>query len=91
VPFNFGSTFSFFNQYIGLNYNPAIRHYYLGNQTVGGTPVVDFFIASRLGPADIYVKYDNALYNLKKDLFLGENYPVTFSLLRFGLKWNLIN
>jgi hypothetical protein len=91
VPFNIGSTFSFFNQFIGLNYNPAIRHYYLGKQTVGGTPVVDFFIASRLGPADIYVKYENALYNLKKDLFLGENYPVTFSLLRFGLKWNLIN
>ncbi len=91
VPFNIGSTFSFFNQYIGLNYNPAIRHYYLGNQTVGGTPIVDFFIASRLGPADIYVKYDNAFYNFNKNLFIGENYPVTFSLLRFGLKWKLLN
>lgn len=91
VPFNIGSSFSFFNKYIGLNYNPAIRHYYLGNQTVGGTPVVDFFIASRLGPADIYIKYENALYNFNKNLFLGENYPVTFSLLRFGLKWRLSN
>ncbi len=91
VPFNIGSSFSFFNKYMGLNYNPAIRHYYLSNQTVGGTPVVDFFIASRLGPADIYIKYENALYNFNKNLFLGENYPVTFSLLRFGLKWDLTN
>ena len=91
VPFNVGSNFSYFNKYIGLNYNPALRHYYLGNQTVGGTPVVDFFMASRLGPADVYIKYENVFYSFKTDLFLGENYPVTFSLLRLGLRWNLIN
>ena len=91
VPFNLGSTLSLFSKYLGLNYNPAIRHYYLGDKTVGGTPVVDFFLASRLGPADIYIKYDNTFYSLNRNLFIGENYPVTNSFLRFGLKWNLTN
>lgn len=91
VPFNLGSTLSLFSKYLGLNYNPAIRHYYLGYKTVGGTPVVDFFLASRLGPADIYIKYDNTFYSLNRNLFIGENYPVTNSFLRFGLKWNLTN
>ena len=91
VTFNLGSTLSLFSKYLGLNYNPAIRHYYLGKQTVGGTPVVDFFLASRLGPADIYIKYDNTFYSLNRNLFIGENYPVTNSFLRFGLKWNLTN
>ena len=91
VPFNMGSTLNFFSKYVGLNYNPAIRHYYLGNKNVGGTPVVDFFLASRLGPADLYIKYDNTFYTLNRDLFIGENYPITNSFLRFGLKWNLTN
>ena len=86
-----GSTLNFFSKYVGLNYNPAIRYYYLGDKTVGGTPVVDFFLASRLGPADIYIKYDNTFYSLNRNLFIGENYPVTNSFLRFGLKWNLTN
>ena len=91
VPFNMGSTLNFFSKYVGLNYNPAIRHYYLGNKNVGGIPVVDFFLASRLGPTDIYIKYDNTFYSLNRDLFIGENYPINNSFLRFGLKWNLTN
>ena len=91
VPFNLGSTISLFSKYLGLNYNPAIRHYYLGKQIVGGTPVVDFFLASRLGPADIYIKYDNTFYSLNRSLLIGENYPITNSFLRLGLKWNLTN
>ncbi len=91
VPFNMGSTLNFFSKYVGLNYNPAIRHYYLGNKNVGGIPVVDFFLASRLGPTDIYLKYDNTFYSLNRDLFIGENYPINNSFLRFGLKWNLTN
>ena len=91
VPFNLGSTVNFFSKYNGLNYNPAIRHYHLGNQMVGGIPVVDFFLASRLGPADLYIKYVNAMYSLNNELFIGENYPITNSFFRLGLKWNLTN
>tara|TARA_Y100001934_G_C12364667_1_gene782750 strand:- start:3188 stop:3367 length:180 start_codon:yes stop_codon:yes gene_type:complete len=58
---------------------------------VGGIPVVDFFLASRLGPADLYIKYVNAMYSLKNELFIGENYPITNSFFRLGLKWNLTN
>lgn len=91
VPFSFGTTFNFFSKYNGLNYNPAIRHYILGREDVGGTPVFDWFIATRLGPADLYMKYDNSFYYLNRSLFIGENYPIYKSYLRFGLKWNLKN
>lgn len=91
VPFNAGTTVSFFTKYKGLNYNPSIRHYHLSNQKVGGTPVVDWFLATRIGPADLYVKYDNSLYNFDRSLLLGEHYPIYKSYLRFGLKWRLKN
>lgn len=91
VPFTLGSTISYFSKYTGLNYNPAIRHYHLGTQEVGGTPVVDWFFAGRIGPADLYVKYDNSFYLLNRQLFLGENYPIYKQYLRFGLKWKLKN
>lgn len=91
VPFSFGTTFNFFSKYKGLNYNPAIRHYHLGKQEVGGTPVIDLFMAARLGPADLYIKYDNSFYHFNRNLFLGESYPIYKSYLRFGLKWNLLN
>lgn len=91
LPFTIGGTFNYFSKYTGLNYNPAIRHYHLGSQSVGGTPVVDWFFAGRIGPADLYVKYDNSFYLLNRQLFIGENYPIYKQYLRFGLKWKLKN
>ena len=91
VPFSIGSTLNFFSKYEGINYNPAIRHYHLGKEDIGGIPVVDWFFASRLGPADLYIKYDNSLYNLNRGLLIGDNYPIYKSYLRFGLKWKLKN
>ncbi len=91
VPFSTGTVVSFFSKFKGMNYNPNIRHYILGNQNVGGTPVVDLFFAARLGSADLYVKYDNATYTLNRNLFLGDNYPIHRSYVRLGLKWRLKN
>lgn len=91
VPFATGGTFNYFSKYTGLNYNPAIRHFHLGNQTVGGTPVVDWFLSARIGPADLYFKYDNSFYFFNRNLFLGDNYPIYKSYIRFGLKWRLKN
>ncbi len=87
VPFSIGSSINYFSGYQGLNYNPSIRHYHLGNEKVGGTPVVDWFLAARLAPADLYIKYDNSFYTLNRSLFIGENYPIYKSFLRLGLKW----
>jgi hypothetical protein len=48
-------------------------------------------MAARLGPADLYAKYDNSFYTLNRNLFLGDNYPIYKSYVRFGLKWRLKN
>jgi hypothetical protein len=91
VPITLGGTASYFSKYKGLNYNPSIRHYHLGENTAGGTAVIDWFMAARLGPADLYVKYDNSFYTINRNLFLGDNYPIYKSYFRFGLKWRLKN
>ncbi|MDC1188862.1 putative porin [Flavobacteriales bacterium] len=91
VPLTLGGTASYFSKYQGLNYNPSIRHYHLGDNMAGGTAVIDWFIAARLGPADLYVKFDNSFYTLNRNLFLGDNYPIYKSYVRFGLKWRLKN
>lgn len=91
VPFSTGTTLSFFSKFKGMNYNPNLRHYHLGKQDVGGTPVIDLFFAARLGPADLYIKYDNSLYTINQNLFIGENYPIYKPYVRLGLKWRLKN
>lgn len=91
VPFRLGGVVHYFSEYEGYAYNPVLKHFYQSNQTIGGTPVVDWYFAARLGPADLYVKLDNSFYNLDRSLFVGENYPVTISYLRFGLNWRLKN
>ena len=92
VPFSLGSVFTYFTSYKGLGYNPAIRHFNLGTADVGGFPVVDLFFVVRVGPADLYVKYDNLFFDSENmDMFLGSNFPLAKPFLHFGLKWFLKN
>ncbi len=92
VPLSLGSVFTYFTSYKGLDYNPAIRHFNLGTSTVGGFPIVDLFFVARVGPADLYVKYDNLFFESEnREMFLGTNYPLAKPFLHFGLKWNLKN
>lgn len=92
VPFSIGSVFTYFTSYKGLDYNPAIRHFNLGTSYVGGFPVVDLFFVARVGPADLYVRYDNLFFESEnRDMFLGSNFPLAKPFLHFGLKWLLKN
>lgn len=91
IPVRVGGTLSYFTKFTGMNYNPNLRHFSLGNTTVGGTPVFDWFFITRLGPAEIYVKYDNSFYLLNRNLFLADNFPIYRPYFRLGLKWNLLN
>ena len=90
VPFSLGSVFTYFTSYKGLGYNPAIRHFNLGTTGVGGFPVLDLFFVVRVGPADLYVRYDNLFFESENmDMFLGSNFPIAKPFLHFGLKWLL--
>lgn len=91
VPFRIGTIVHYFSTFKGQAYNPTIWHFYQSNTTVGGTPIVDGYFAARMGPADLYVKYDNFFYALNRDLLIGEDYPISIPYLRFGLNWRLRN
>lgn len=88
VPFSMGSLFTYFASYKGLSYNPAIRHFNLGDSNIGGFPLLDLFFVVRVGSADLYVKYDNLFFeSSNRDMFLGANFPLAKPFLHFGLKW----
>ena len=92
VPLSIGSVFTYFTSYKGLDYNPAIRHFNLGASNVGGFPVVDVFFVARVGPADLYVRYDNLFFESEnRDMFLASNFPLAKPFLHVGLKWFLKN
>ena len=92
VPLSIGSVFTYFTSYKGLDYNPAIRHFNLGASDVGGFPVVDLFFVARVGPADLYVRYDNLFFESEnRDMFLASNFPLAKPFLHVGLKWFLKN
>lgn len=90
VPFTLGGTSTFFSKYVGNNFDPALRHFTLSNKVVGGSPIFDVFFAARVGGADLYVKYDNFLYESGgRLLFIGEDQPIAKPLFRVGLNWRL--
>jgi hypothetical protein len=90
VPLSLGGVFTYYTTYKGVGYNPAIRHFNLGSSTVGGFPLVDLFFVARVGPADLYLKYDNLLFESEnREMFLGTNSPLAKPFMHFGLKWKL--
>lgn len=92
VPFTIGGTAIFFSKYAGNNFDPALRHYTLSDKMVGGIPIFDAFFAARVGGANIYIKYDNFLYESNgRLLFVGEDQPIAKPLFRAGLSWKLVN
>lgn len=92
VPLSLGTVFTYVSEFKGIKYNPAIRHYILGSQSIGNLPILDLFFVARVGTADLYLRYENLLFNtLGRDMFVGDNSPLAKPFLRFGLKWKLLN
>lgn len=92
VPLSLGAVYSYVAKYKGMQYDPAIRHFVLGNDNAGGFSIIDLFFVARVGTADLYVRYENLLFNsVDRNMFLGDNAPLAKPFLRFGLKWRLYN
>ncbi len=75
--------------YTGNAYMPATGVFYLqSDQTIGGYPFVDPFLAIRIKRTRIFFAYNNALAGLvNNNYFTAAGYPTKPGTLRFGLAW----
>ena len=75
--------------YAGNAYMPATGIFYLQNdQTIGGYPFLDLFLAIRLKRARLFASYNNVLSGLvNNNYFTLSNYPIKPRYVGIGLGW----
>jgi hypothetical protein len=75
--------------YLGNAYMPATGVFYLQDeQTIGGYPFLDVFLAVRLKRARMFFSYNNVLSGIpSNNYFTVANYPVKPRFLRLGIGW----
>ena len=84
-----GFNVTYFSEFNGLAYSPALNMYYVQTQKkVGNYPYVDFFINARIKPVRIFIKIDHVTQG-----FFGSNYSLTPNYIqndrafKFGINW----
>ncbi|MFO0323060.1 MAG: putative porin [Bacteroidota bacterium] len=84
-----GFNASYYSEFIGMAYSPALNTYYLQNKkTVGNYPYIDFFINARIKPVRFFIKIDHVTQG-----FFGSNYSLTPYYIqndrafKFGINW----
>ncbi|WP_240927970.1 putative porin, partial [Cellulophaga sp. Z1A5H] len=88
-----GVTFKYFTSYNMNSYNPLLGELYIQNdQSLGGFPVIDFFINAKVQQTRIYLKAEHL-----NSSFSGYNYfsapdnPYRDFIVRFGVVWNFFS
>lgn len=82
---------NYFTEYYADAYMPALRTFYLQNDTkVGNFPYIDLCVTFKIKRANIFVQYTN-MYSLTKDYryYTTPHYPMRDSRFCFGVKWRL--
>lgn len=84
-----GFNATYFSEFNGLAYSPALNLYYVQTQKkVGNYPYVDFFINARIKPVRFFIKIDHVTQG-----FFGSNYSLTPNYIqndrafKFGINW----
>lgn len=86
----FGFDVRYFSEYTMNSYAPAIGQFYnQGNVKAETWPIVDVWFRTNWKRANIFVRYDYANQGLfSKGYYTVNNYPMPYSLARFGFSWN---
>ena len=86
----FGFDVRYFSEYTLSSYAPAIGQFYnQGNMKAETWPVVDLWFRTNWKRANLFVRYDYANQGLfSKGYYTVNNYPMPYSLAKFGLSWN---
>lgn len=84
---------SYFTSFLGMAYNPNLRELYLQDtEEVGGFPLLDAFASVKVGGVDIFVKWENVLFNTySREFYLYPGYLAVPRMIRVGLNWKFIN
>ena len=93
INFTMGYVFTYFTQFTGVAYNPALRRTFLQNHAkVGGFPLLDVFAAIKIGTAEIYAKWENVLFDtVSREFYLYPSSPISPRFIRFGLNWKFLD
>jgi hypothetical protein len=87
-----GIDIQYFTPFSGITYNPIVRQMTLSNNEIGGYPIIDFFINSKVKSMELYVstKHVGQGYFIN-DSFMAANYPLISRTVQFGVNWRLFD
>lgn len=85
-----GITFSYFTSYNMNGYDPVLAEFYTQNNTsLGGFPLLDFFINMKVRQTRIFFKAEHFNSSFTGyNYYSAPNYPYRDFVIRFGLVWN---
>ncbi|WP_298489342.1 putative porin [uncultured Maribacter sp.] len=89
-----GITFKYFSSYSIDAYNPLLGEFYIQNtESLGGYPLLDFFINAKVQQTRIYLKAEhfNSSFGKTNSHYAAPNYPYRDFVIRFGLVWNFFS
>lgn len=88
-----GVNVRYFSSYYANAYMPALRSFYLQNETtIGNYPYLDVFVSGKIKRARLFLKYSqlNAGF-MPENYFASPHYPNPNASLKFGVTWQLFN
>jgi hypothetical protein len=92
LPLQIGFDGSYTSTYKGYAYMPATMNYYIGNTTISGYPMVDFFMNAHIGQARVFVKAEHFLSGiLGNNYFVVKNSPAHDRAIKIGIYWYMYN
>jgi len=89
-----GVTLKYFTAYTMDAYNPLLGEFYIQNdETLGGFPMLDFFINAKIQQTRVYLKAEhfNSSFGETNEFYSAPNYPYRDFVIRFGLVWNFFS
>lgn len=88
-----GVTFKYFTEYTMDAYNPVLGEFYVQEEeTLGGYPMLDFFINARIRQTRIFLKAEHFNSSFTgSEFFSAPLYPYRDFVIRFGLVWNFFS
>ncbi len=88
-----GFDFSYSSPYYGYGYMPEISKFYVQDQVkIGNYQVWDVWVAAKIKRFSAFLKFEHINQGLSGNwYFLVPHYPMTPTVLRFGIRWNFFN
>ena len=88
----FGVDFSYFSEFVGYSYNPVVRQFILGDENIGGYPILDIFLNAQVQTMTLFVSVQHVGQGFFiNDSFSAEDYPIIGRAFRFGVHWRLFD